>query len=824
MFGPGIRQTPCRYVYTNENHSYLVGEVTMKKSPLPSSAALALAIPFAVASGAFTASARAQAVDSALSSAAERDIAIAAQPLGDAINDWARQARMQVAVPQSLVAGKTAPAVSGRMTPRQALDRLLAHSGLMAVSEGASVLIRAVPPPGSAATLPSVTVNASAEPETATGPVPRYVAQRSATGTKTDSSILEVPQSLSVIGRQEMEARGALDLMDVVGQTPGVSVAAYGPDNRGWEYLSLRGFPGNSSSFRDGLPQSQFGVIYRMTETYGLERVEVLRGPSSVLYGQGDAGGIVNRVSKAPGPQATREVDVQVGNFNRKQLGVDLGGSVGEGGDLAFRLVGVALDSQDQDRYANGDRITRQRAYLAPSLRWSPSAATSLTVFGELLNDESGEDPYYAIFTDPGGVRRQVKYGDPSFSRFQQDQYSVGYRFDHALGNGWSVRQNARYTDISMARRALWGDTLQPDGHTLSRMTRSWDDALEQASVDTQLQGSLITGTTQHQLLFGVDWNHLKGTALRWRGTGPDLDLLNPVYGMSVPQPRLPWADFRQSVQQVGVYAQDQIRFGDRWIATLGGRHDHVRSTIDNRLSTRSTQNDHAFSGRAGLNYLLGNGWAPYASYAQSFLPTSGVDAANNPFQPSRGRQVEVGVKYRPHDGGSLFTAALFELRKTNIVTNDSITSEARQIGQQRSRGLELEAKTDLTHRLSATASATWMSVKVLQSANAAEVHKSPAAVPGKMASVWLDYAVGAGLGVGAGASYVGPRQNDEANTSTEGGFTLLNAVLQYDQGPWRFALNVTNLLNRKYNSICYHGECYLGRERTVTASAKYRF
>ncbi|XAH21449.1 TonB-dependent siderophore receptor [Xylophilus sp. GW821-FHT01B05] len=748
---------------------------------------------------------------------------IAAQPLGQALNDWARQTRIELIVPPALVAGKAAPAVVGSLTPRQALDRLLAGSGLVAAADGPAMVVRAAPA-GAESALPAVVVTASAERETGTSPVNGYVARRSTAGTKTDSSILEIPQSLSVIGRTEMEARGALDLMDVVSQTPGVSVAPYGPDNRGWEYISLRGFPGNTSSYRDGLPQTQFGVIYRMTEPYGLERVEILRGPSSVLYGQGDAGGVINRVSKAPGPEATREVEVQYGNFNRKQLAVDVGGAVGEGSDLSFRLVGVALDSQDQDRYSNGDRIKRTRAYLAPSLRWQPNAGTSLTLFGEFLNDESGEDPYYAIFTGPDGLVRHVKYGDPSFSSFKQNQYSMGYRFEHALNDTWTLRQNARYTDITMKRNALWADSLQADGHTLSRMTRSWDDALTQGSIDTQLQGTLRTAAAEHKLLFGVDWNRLDGTALRFRGTGPDLDLLNPVYGMAVATPTTPLANFTQTMDQIGLYAQDQIRFGERWIATLGGRQDHVRSTIDNRLSTRTTQTDNAFSGRVGLNYLLGNGWAPYVSYATSFLPTSGVDADNNPFKPSRGKQAEIGIKYQPEDGKSLFTAALFDLTKTNVVTYDNITSDARQIGKQRSRGLELEAKTRLTNRLNATASLTLMDLKVLQSADATEVNKIPATVPRQMASVWLDYAVGGGFGMGAGASYVGPRQNDEANTSVEGGFTLLNAVLRYDQGPWRFALNATNLLNKKYNTICYHGECYLGRERTLIATAKYRF
>lgn len=749
-------------------------------------------------------------------------VSVPARPLGEALNEFARQAGMQLLAPPSLTAGRQSVAVFGRLSRREALHRMLAGTGLAAeidLQERLVVLRSAALP--AATSLPTLQVTADAQVPEPIG----YAAQRSRTATKTDTALLEAPQSISVIGRTEMDARGSLDLMDIVAQTPGVSVAAYGPDNRGWEYIALRGFPGNTSSYRDGLPQTQFGVIYRLTEPYGLERVEVLRGPSSVLFGQGDAGGVVNRVSKAPLAEPVREIEVQVGSFDRRQLAFDVGGVLGDGDELRLRLVGVGLDSNDQDRYPSGDRINRTRIHLAPSLRWQPTPATSLTLLGEFIKDRSGEDPYYANFVDADGQLRRVKYGDPSFSRFQQNQYSLGYQFEHAFQGGWMLRQNTRYTDIALERDALWGDALLGDGHTLSRSTRSWDDGLKQGSVDTQLQGSVRTGSAEHTLLFGVDWNHLQGTALRFRGTGPNLDLLAPIYGMDVPAPRMPMADFNQEMNQLGLYAQDQIRIGNRWVATLGVRHDRVTTNTTNRLSVqRIAQRDDAFSSRIGVNYLLGGGWSPYASYAESFLPTSGVDARNNPFQPSRGQQMEAGIKYQPEGAKSLFTAALFDLRKTNVVTYDSITSDARQIGKQRSRGLELEAKGELASNMNLTASYTWLDLKVVDSADVTEVGKIPPTVPKQTASLWLDYALAGGFGVGAGLNYVGERQNDEANTSAEGGFTLLAAMLRYDTGKWRVALNVTNLLNHQYNTICYHGECYLGKERTLTVSAKYRF
>lgn len=760
-----------------------------------------------------------------------RSYQIPAGALEDALNSFGRAAGILLSFSPEDTASLRTAGLQGRYTVQQGLDILLAGSGYRATLQpnGSYLLLKSPAlPVGPAATevttLPAVTITGQAEAKPLPEMIKGYVAQRAITATKTDTRLLEVPQSVSVIGRTEMEARGALELMDIVAQTPGIATATYGPDNRGWEYISLRGFPGNSSSYRDGLPQSQFGVIYRMTEPWGLERVEVLRGPSSVLFGQGDVGGVINRVSKAPDAAARRVVEMQYGSFHRKQVALDVGGSVHDSDDLAYRLLGLGLNSDDQDRYPNGERINRSRLFLAPSLRWQINADTSLTLLTELIRDKSDEDPYYVNFPTANGIRH-IKYGDPSFSRFSQHQYSLGYQLEHALNPAWTLRQQARYTDIALERDALWGDELQADGHTLSRSTRSWDDGLKQGSVDTQLLGTVHSGALTQRLLFGLDWNHLKGTALRFRGPGPSLDLLNPLYGMAVPAPAIATARFTQKTDQLGLYAQDQLRVDERWIITLGGRHDHVKTSTDNRLNGRYTvQRDDAFSGRAGLAYLLGNGWAPYLSYATSFLPVAGADANNNPFKASKGKQTEAGIKYQPEHGDTLFTAAVFDLRKTNVVTYDNLTGDARQIGRQRSRGLELEAKTALTRDLSATASYTAMRLKVLDSADASEVGKVPATVPERTASVWLDYAMGGGFGAGAGVNYVGKRQNDEANTNTEAAFTLLNAALRYDQGAWRFMLSASNLLNKQYNTICYHGECYQGRERAVLASARYHW
>ncbi len=791
-------------------------------------APLALAISLAFLSAAAYAQSAAPVSPVNGSSAAVRTYHIAAGALSTTLIEIARQGGVAISVNPDLVKGLDAPAINGELRVEQAVQRALAQHPLelLRTSNGTLTVARKTSTDAreSGSTLPLVNVVAASE-EDARGKVDGYVAKRTATGTKTDTPLIEIPQSVSVIGRTEMEARGAQNLMDIIAYTPGISVNTYGPDNRGRDDFALRGFVDtNTSNYRDGLPQSGFDLLYSITEPYGLERVDVMRGPSSVLFGRGDAGGVINRVSKLPTGVKSREIEVQYGSFDRKQIAFDIDDKFSSNEDLSYRLVGLVLDSNDQEKYPDGTLLNRSRYYFAPSLRWKPNAGTSLTLTSEFLQHNSPEDTYYALAADQSLTDR--KMGDYSFSKFKQKQGTVGYQFEHVLNDAWTFRQNARYSETTHERRVLWIDSLQPDGHTYSRYTRSWNDEAKHAVIDTNLQGKLQAGATEHTVLLGVDWTRQEGKALRFTGTGPDLDLLNPQYGLAIPMPDVPTANYTETITQIGVYAQDQIKFGEHWVATVGGRQDHVKTTTDDRLNLSNQSNtDSAFSGRAGLTYLVGNGWAPYISYAESFLPVSGMDSDNNLFKPSRGKQVEAGIKFQPANSRSLFTAAIFDLRKTNVVTYQTVAPYAvRQIGKQSTRGLELEAKTELARGLNAVASYTWLDMKIRESAEASEVGKVPVTIPKETASLWLDYEMGGGYGIGGGVNYVGKRQNDEANTSVEGGYALVNAMFRYDQGQWRLTLNAGNLFNRDYYTICYHGECYRGTERTLTATLKYKF
>jgi iron complex outermembrane receptor protein len=675
-----------------------------------------------------------------------------------------------------------------------------------------------------------------------TGPVAGYVTNRTMSGTKTDTPLLEIPQSISVINRNEMDIRAVnLNITEALRYVPGVVADQFGFSGQGFEYLSMRGFNvQTTANFRDNLNQAATGLYFGafITDPYALERVEVLRGPTSVMFGRGDAGGIVNRVTKLPTAAPIREVELQYGSFGRKRIAGDFGLANADG-TLMFRLVTSALDTDTQVRFpnTNGDRGSIRRFYIAPSLTWRPSDRTSITVFGDILNNDSGAVPFY--LAAPDGRPTGTLVADPGFTRYTTNQASFSYKLEHHFNETWTVRQNfrfqrqdGRFNDINPA-----GYNTLSDPFLMDRSAFSTRERLDQTTLDTHVQAKLSTGPVQHIVLTGIDWNRTDASLNYFASTSltPSINVLNPVYFQPIASPDFLAVDGRQKIDNVGFYIQDQVKY-QNWILTLSGRHDRVSNTTTELIGQTTFMNkDSAYTGRAGLTYLFSNGIAPYFSYSQSFLPQPGLDRNNDgrPFDASRASQYEVGIKYQPVGSRSLFTVALFELTKTNVLTRDPSaplgSNSFVQTGEIRSRGAELEARTEIFRGMNAIGAFTYNDVKVTESTDF--VGKMPILVPNTSTSGWLDYDFNAlniswlkGFGIGGGVRYVGRVFNDEANTSTTRSFTLFDAVLRYDNGPWRFLINANNIFNEKYYSGSGGGNFFRGTERMVIGTLKLRF
>jgi iron complex outermembrane receptor protein len=695
---------------------------------------------------------------------------------------------------------------------------------------GAGAQTTPAPAPTAAGGLPQITVTGQVESETATSPVYGMVAKRTSTGVKTDTDLLETPQSVSVVTREQIELQGAKGIDEAVRYTSGTIGGQFGQDPRS-DWLLVRGF--KPALYMDGMPLPD-GVWTGATrvDPYAMERIEILKGPTSVMYGALPPSGFINSVSKRPQAEAYREIGVEFGSYNHKQATIDLTGPLSDDGKLLYRLVGLASNSDNEVDY-----ITDKRYMLAPSLTWRPSSDTTLTVLGMF---QKGEVSGVAGFLPEVGTRlpnpngrisRSLNAGEPGYDRYEKDFQSLGYLFAHRVNDGLTLRQNLRFNEADVDHPSVGAFGFVPGSQrTLSRYVFTPRESSKVFSVDNQAEFKFATGAVGHTLLTGLDYKRSRNDYASGFGFGVGtLDAFAPVYGSPVVTPP-DSTHTLQTQRQLGVYVQDQLRW-DRWVATLSARHDSVDSDNDDLLArTSNPQTDRKWSGRVGLNYVMPSGLAPYIAYSDSFQPVLGRDFSGNYFQPTTGKQLEAGLKYRPENGNSLFTAAVFDLKQQNVSTVDPDHAFfSVQQGEISSKGLELEAKFNAARGLDIIASYTYTDAEVTRTTDPATLGKQVAMQPEHQASLWADYRfpgdVLPGFGLGGGVRYVGASYGDGANMFRNPSYTLLDLQAHYDVQNWRFLLTVSNLTNKDYVSTCQSSAwCFYGYGRQANLSARYVF
>lgn len=678
------------------------------------------------------------------------------------------------------------------------------------------------------------------------GPDDGIVARRSAGATKTDTPLLETPQAVSVVTRAQMDAQGANTVSEALRYTPGVFAESNGYDIR-YDWLYIRGFNSYGTMWLDGLvlPGDPNNYATPSINPYALERIDVIKGPASVLYGRTIPGGLVNQVGKRPQATPHHEVSIQTSGFGGIQGALDTTGPLTEDGTWTYRFVGLAKDLNTQI-----DRERDRQVMLAPSLTWSPDTATSLTFYGYYQHDEPTFSPRFypavgTLLSNPlGQIPRDLYLGDPAADQFKRDFYLLGYEFSHDFDETWTVRQNLRYgrSDQDMSLVLVNpAFAYQPDGHTLNRASAVSDDWVSSFNVDSQVEARFRTGALEHTALFGFDYVHAVSDTNFGNGTKgvPPLDYLDPHYG----GPRIPVPAYQRSglqkQDQTGFYLQDQVRYG-RWIGTFGLRYDISEIESTNRLAPgtpRVWTEDRALTGRAGITYVFDNGLAPYASYSTSFLPVLGTDQSGTPFEAQSAEQFELGVKYEPPGGPGLVTLSLFNLELENALTPDPANTLYNvQSGKQRIRGVEIEAKLELTPEIDVLAAYAFSQSEVLRSNRPVEEGKPVLRLPKHQGSVWVNYHPDRvpGLSLSAGLRAISSYQTDSTYLSELRipARTLVDLGAEYDLGGLvpklegtRVQVNVSNLFDEKYVSHCLNitgGSCNYGAGRMVTAGLKY--
>ncbi len=754
---------------------------------------------------------------------------IPAQDLDRALTSFADQAGLKLLFPSNGLSDMKVPALQGEMSVDAALTALLRGTGFTwRYTDGGTVTIEKVAANGKNV-LDPVRVEANSASTDTTGPIDGYIATSSSTATKTGTSIVETPQSISVVTRDEMTDRGAATLFEATRYTAGVFGEAYGKDPRGYDSFYMRGFSNyESGEFRDGLRVSGGNQALYAAEAYGLERVDVLKGSSNILYGQANVGGIVNSTTKRPNADQKQEVRLEYGDWNHMSGAFDIGGAVVEDLSAMFRLVGLASHGNYEYDLANGDEVDKDRIYIAPSFTVQPNDDTKLTIMTDYTLDERGGN--YA-FVDENGNNLGFMPGEPGFEFYDNEQFTAGIEFEHRLNDTLQFRQKTRYSSIDVEAGGVFG--WDRDGDSIKRYVNYTDNEVRGIVVDNQVQADFDTDIIEHTVLMGLDGEY-EINEFRYGGedyTVANLSISNPVYAgsSSFNGTYNSKYDFDQTNIEYGVYAQDQMRIADRWLVNLGGRYTTAYRKMEyNQTGVTSENTEDAFTGQAALSYEFDNGVIPYVSYAQGFNINNNVDANGDTFDPEESDQYELGVKYAPANMDALFTASLFQLTKTNVVNYDNAATAYVQTDEVRSRGMELEAKVALSDALDVTASYAFTKAEITESTNGNVGNYAPNA-PKHLASIWAMYSFDGGtldgLSVGSGARYNGGYYSDEANNYRADSYTLFDAVVNYRINPnWALGVNATNLLDDQYLTNCTQYRCYIGDGRRVIANLTYNW
>ncbi|OIN48813.1 TonB-dependent receptor [Pseudomonas azotoformans] len=637
--------------------------------------------------------------------------------------------------------------------------------------------------------------------ESATGSVKGYRATRSASATKTDTAIRDIPQSISVIPATVFKDLGSTNVERALEFAGGVSKQNNFGGLTLYEY-SVRGFT-TSEFYQDGFSANRG---YPSTpDAANIERIEVLKGPSASLYGRGDPGGTVNIVTKKPQPEAFTTVQTSAGSWDRYRTAVDVNTPLDSEGNVLSR-VNLAVE----DNHSFRDHVQSKRVFVAPSFSWQLDPDTSLLVESEFVRHSSTFD---RGIVDAPGVSRSTFLGEPNDGDVDNHNNRLQATLEHHLNDAWKLRLASHYKQGS-----LWGDAsenraLNADGHTIDRRYRErsmgWHDSITQL----ELRGLFDIGSWQHELLIGTEYEDYrkKERVTAIGGSRYSIDIYNPVYGQAKPNGLRSGTDFFEQTKSHALNLQDQIIFTDRLRGMVGARFEHFEQRIDDftRNHAKAEQTHDAFTQRAGLLYQLTPQVGVFANASTSFKPNSGLDANNKSFKPEEGVGYEVGIKSELFDDRLSATLAAFHIEKENVLTLDPATNLNRAVGKARSQGLDLQLTGQVTDAVRVIGAFAYID---------AEVTKGDKVIPAGSRILGVAKRSGSLLGVyefqdgalrgsdlGAAFTYVGDRLGEAGTQFELPAYHTVDLLAHYKATDnVTVGLNLNNLFDEMYYERSY--------------------
>ncbi|MBD2309025.1 TonB-dependent receptor [Chroococcidiopsis sp. FACHB-1243] len=644
-----------------------------------------------------------------------------------------------------------------------------------------------------------------------TGEQDEYLVPNATAGTRTDTPLRDIPQSVQVIPQEVIEDQQVIRLEEALRNAS--SFIYGGTDTTTEANYIIRGFE-RTPVLQDGFRQYNLPEV---PEAANLERIEILKGPASILFGEIQPGGVINTVTKKPLSEPFYEAEFQAGSYDLVRPRIDISGPLTTDGNLLYRLNALYLDSES---FRNYDRNI-ERFFIAPALTWKIGDRTDITFELEYADSERPFDTDGTVAVGEGiaDIPRDRILNEPD-DYIERDFFKVGYNLEHRFNDNWTLRNAFRYLNSSVFsdKLTIASDFDEATG-ILNRVYAYDDFDSEDYSLQTNVVGKFNTGTVEHTLLFGVDLNRSNSSNfVRVDFFNPTpIDIFNPVYG-TVPRPAsedLPLAqDTETETDRVGIYLQDQIALFDNLKLLAGLRFDSVNQEATNAeafftpTGADPTQNSDAWSPRVGIVYQPIPEISLYASYSQSFTPntSTGLTASGELLEPEKGEGYEVGIKAELLEGGLFATLAYFDITKQNVASTDPNFIDLGGVfvatGEQRSRGVELDVTGRILPGWNIIASYAHTDAEITED-NVFEIGNRLVGVPKNSASLWTTYEIQSGslqgLGFGIGFNYVGEREGDLDNSFELDSYFLTNAAIFYRRENWRFALNFKNLFDTDY-------------------------
>jgi len=632
-----------------------------------------------------------------------------------------------------------------------------------------------------------------------------YDVDSSSIGAKVPAALRDIPQSVVVVNRDLLDAQGATSFQDALRNVPGITIGGAEGGQIG-NNINLRGFTARTDIYLDGFRDP--GQYYR--DIFDLSAIEVLKGPSSMMFGRGSTGGVINQVSKEPELKAFGTVSATVGTDDRYRATADVNQPLSDTAALRVNVFG-------QDLQSTRNVMENQDHGIAPSLRLGIGTSTQITLSALLQrNDDMPDYGLPPINGRPADVNHANWYGLTD-DHTDQTVNSFNARLEHTFSPDVTLRSQLQYSQYTTnARETAANSVVTAAGVTLNKTAgnptnlplsdlyvqlASHDRLIHDDVLDSQtdLVTKFDTGSFQHTLISGIELAHESYI----RNGLPLLSLLDPAQEATPANVTTTVGNYAQSsADTVGIYANDTMRINDQWIAVAGLRRDRFSADISNTVSLPgyATQTVYFTSVRGGLIYQPSETQSYYVSYGTSFDPSLETLTLTNGTQdlaPEKNYSYEIGGKWNLIDDTLQITSALFNLEQTNARTETS-SGEYVLDGNIRVRGAELGVGGHITEHWQVFSGYTFMNAKVVKAMDGTQGNV-PANTPRNTATAWTSYTFARNWEVGGGPSYMSQRYAANTDVVSVGGYTRWDATLAYHQPVYDVRLNVQNLTNKQY-------------------------